>query len=421
MSTKVTNEEILNAVRQEASSDYQSHVPMATAENQVLIGQTLTTNQSLLNEFVRLLNRVGRTIIADYEVKNPLAEFMMELPFGASVAEWQVNLAKAEAYDPYLEGNDLYKLRIPDVAELFHNRRIEEKYPATLFKPEIRKAFLTESGIYDYYSRIAKSLYDGDRFDIYKYMKELVSEVAGKGGFYTITIPDINSKEAAEQAAVELRAISGMMEFVSTKYNSMKRDMATPISEQIIITTPRTQAYMDVNVLANAFQMDKAEVLARTVVIDDFNMPGVLFAVVDRRWFQCYSTYKELAVAENASQAYFNMFWHHHKILSTTAFRNAVLFVSGQQTIDTYALTPATATVEKGGYLQVYPIATGENYPSARSTYAITGQASKNTVMMENGLLIVGKDETAKTITITGTSEVDTSKTATCVVTIAGN
>ena len=180
---KVTNEEILNAVRQEASSDYQSHVPMATAENQVLIGQTLTTNQSLLNEFVRLLNRVGRTIIADYEVKNPLAEFMMELPFGASVAEWQVNLAKAEAYDPYLEGNDLYKLRIPDVAELFHNRRIEEKYPATLFKPEIRKAFLTESGIYDYYSRIAKSLYDGDRFDIYKYMKELVSEVAGKGGF----------------------------------------------------------------------------------------------------------------------------------------------------------------------------------------------------------------------------------------------
>ena len=167
--------------------------------------------------------------------------------------------------------------------------------------------------------------------------------------------------------------------------------------------------------------MDKAEVLARTVVIDDFNMPGVLFAVVDRRWFQCYSTYKELAVAENASQAYFNMFWHHHKILSTSAFRNAVLFVSGTQTIDTYALTPATATVEKGGYLQVYPIATGENYPSARSTYAIEGQVSKNTVMMENGLLIVGKDETAKTITITGTSEVDTSKTATCVVTIAGN
>ena len=84
-------------------------------------------------------------------------------------------------------------------------------------------------------------------------------------------------------------------------------------------------------------------------------------------------------------------------------------------------MTPEKATIEKGGYLQVYPIASGENYPSARSTFAITGQTSANTVMHDNGLLIVGKDETASTITITGTSQVDPTKTATCVVTIAGN
>ena len=418
---QITNQEMLNAVRENASPEFQRAVPEATAENILQIGQTITSNQPLLNEFVRLLNRVGLEIIADYEVKNPLAEFVEDLPFGASVAEWQINVAKAEVYDPYLQGNDLYKLRIPDVAEIFHNRRIEEKFPATLFKVEIRKAFLTEGGVYDYYSRVMKSLYDGDRFKLFKEMKSLIKEVASQGGLYTVVIPEINSKETAENAAIQLRAISGQMEFLSTEYNWMKRDMATPIRNQVIITTPKTQAYMDVNVLANAFQMDKADVLARVVVIDDFDMANVAFMVCDREWFKAYSTYKELAIAEEASNAYFNAFWHHNKILSVSGFRNAVLYVTATPVITAYSLTPEKATIEKGGYLQVYPIASGENYPSARSTFAITGQTSANTVMHDNGLLIVGKDETASTITITGTSQVDPTKTATCVVTIAGN
>jgi hypothetical protein len=103
-------------------------------------------------------------------------------------------------------------------------------------------------------------------------------------------------------------------------------------------------------------------------------------------------------------------------------FANAILFVTVAPEITAITLSPATATVAKGGTLQLNVEATGTGNPSSKCTYAITDNSSDKTFITSTGFLVIGKDETGKavekTITITATSVLNEAITDTAVITI---
>ena len=80
-----------------------------------------------------------------------------------------------------------------------------------------------------------------------------------------------------------------MKNFYNTKYNNA--GMQVTSDDLVLAGTPRFFANFDVSVLAAAFNMDKANFLAdRTVVIDDFNIPGTDVALMDRDFYVCTDT-----------------------------------------------------------------------------------------------------------------------------------
>ena len=60
----------------------------------------------------------------------------------------------------------------------------------------------------------------------------------------------------------------------------------------------------------------------------------------------------------------------------------------------------------------------GSNHPSQEVLWNVTGHQSENTLINEEGMLTVGKDEKSETVTVTATSKQDVSKTAEAIVTV---
>jgi len=86
-------------------------------------------------------------------------------------------------------------------------------------------------------------------------------------------------------------------------------------------------------------------------------------------------------------------------------------------TVDLVTVNPATATAAKGNTQSFSAAVTGSNGPSQTVTWNVSGNASAGTAIGSNGLLTVGADETATTLTVRATSA-DNTKSGTATVTV---
>ena len=87
----------------------------------------------------------------------------------------------------------------------------------------------------------------------------------------------------------------------------------------------------------------------------------------------------------------------------------------------TFAVTPSTKTVILGGTAQFETTLGGSAYKGAvsKATWSVANATSSSTKINENGLLTVGADETATSLTIKAVSKVDNTKSAIAAVTVS--
>ena len=147
---------ILNAIRNNASLDYQNRVPVATRDNLTDIGNKVVNYTATMNEFINaLVNRIARVIITSKMYKNPLREFKKGLlEYGETVEEVFVNIAKAHEFDPETAESEVFKREMPDVLAAFHKLNYQNFYKVTISVEQLRQAFLSYQGISDLISRI---------------------------------------------------------------------------------------------------------------------------------------------------------------------------------------------------------------------------------------------------------------------------
>ena len=68
--------DIVNAIRNSASSQFQDYVPLANAENIAEVGQGILINQTIQNEFITaLVDRIGLVVVRSISLNNPLKKF----------------------------------------------------------------------------------------------------------------------------------------------------------------------------------------------------------------------------------------------------------------------------------------------------------------------------------------------------------
>ncbi len=439
--------EILNSIRNSATPYYKQMIPVAEANTSSVrqIGNVMMEYEPLQNEFLSALyNRISRVIITSKMYYNPWAPFkkgLMEL--GETVEEVFVNIAKAHTFNPEKAETEFMKREIPDVRAAFHTMNYQKFYKATISNDQLRQAFLSWQGITDLIAKIVDAMYTAHNYDEFQVTKYMLARNILNGYLHPVTVPSI-SKENAEGIVTEVKAASNNLVYMSRAYNLAGVDSFTEKKDQFIITTARFDAIMDVNVLAAAFNMDKAEFMGNRVQIDGFDKIDdtrmtQLFAddpnagyipltsqekaalaqipaiIVDRDYFMIFDNLYKFTEDYNGEGLYWQYWYHAWKTFSTSPFANAVIFVPGTPSITKVTVSPATATVNKGNMLQLNAVVGAESFAPKSVVWSVNSELS---TISQDGLLTVGAKETASSLTVTATSTYDNNKSGTATITV---
>lgn len=437
--------DILNVIRENASQNYRDYVPKATADADAIrqIGAVIMDYPNLQNEFLSaLVNRIGRVLITSKMYSNPWAMFKKGLlEFGETIEEIFVNIAKPFQFDQAVAESEVFKREIPDVRAAFHIMNYQKFYKATISNDQLRQAFLSWEGITDLIAKIVDAMYTGANYDEFLTMKYLLARHILDGHMYPIQIPTV-STENMKTIVSDIKGISNAMEFLSTEYNLTGVATHTPKADQYMLINSKFDAVMDVEVLASAFNMEKAEFLGKRVLVDSFGKLdiarlAVLFkddptyieptsdeltaldkipaVIVDKDWFMIFDNYQNFTEQYNGQGLYWNYWYHVWKTFSVSPFANNALFIPGTPSVTSVAVTPATATVTKGQSIQLNAKVETENFAPQSVTWS---SDSDNATVDASGKVTLTSAATG-TINITAKSTYDPSKTGACVITVA--
>lgn len=420
---------VLNVIRQNATAVYQDRIPEATAENLHEVGDAILTYEAQANEFVNaLVNRIGLVILNNRMATNPLAALKKgRLAVGETIEEIYIDVIKAQTYDPRAAQDTLFKRHLPNVSSVFHSVDSQLNYPLTISNEQLRKAFMSYDSLDRFIAGLVDSMYKSATLDEFIQMKQLISEWNNNGRFIIEPITAVTDAASAREAMIKIKAVSDGMTIFNNQMNYAGVWTSTPKDEQYLITTPDFNARMDVDVLAAAFHMDKAEFAGHVIVVDNIGNlgdSGIEAILVDKNWYQVYDYLRTFKTAYNGEGLYWNYFYHVWMVYSLSPFANAVAFGTATPTVTAVTVTPTAATVKAGGTVQITTSVTGTGDPTSKCTFALAGNTDPETAVNTMGKVILGSKETGSLgtsknqITVTATSVQDTSKTATCTITV---
>ena len=355
-----TTVDIINTIRQNASYEYQSLVPTIETEHDIpKVGEILYGYPALANQFINaLINRIALVRVKSATFNNAYANLKKGyLEFGETVEEVFVNIAKAREFSAEKAEDRELKRSLPDVRSAFHAMNWRVQYPVTIQDEDLRMAFQSASGVQDLIAKIVDSVYTAAEYDEFLLFKYLLIKGITHGAMYPVSI---GSGSDLKDAAVKFRGMSNALTFISTKYNASGVHTNTDKASQIIFMDSDFNAKYDVNVLASAFNMDKADFMGRLHLIDDWTsfdndrfsiitansdmlesvtsdelaiMANVKAVLVDEEWFQVYDNQNKFTEKYVASGEYWNYFYNVWKTISSSPFSNAVVFVTSSATI----------------------------------------------------------------------------------------
>lgn len=360
--------DILNVIRQNASYDYQQNVPEVTTVNDIpKVGEIIYGTPAFANQFINaLVNRIAIVRVQSATFNNPYSILKKGyIEYGETVEDIFVSIAKAVDFNVEKATKREFQRTIPDVRSAFHVMNWRVMYPVTIQDEDLRQAFLSIEGVQNLIAKIVDSVYTAAEYDEFLLFKYLLIKAISHGKMYPTSIgADANLSEAA----VQFRGTSNLLPFMSSEYNEAGVKTNTPKARQVIFMDAMFNAQFDVNVLASAFNMDKADFMGRLFLIDnwtDFDnerfdiiransdgieevtadelalLANVKAVILDDNWFQVYDNNNKFTEKYVASGLYWNYFYHTWKTVSNSPFANAVVFATSA----TDVALPATVTV----------------------------------------------------------------------------
>ena len=247
-----------------------------------------------------------------------------------------VNIAKPYQFDPTVAESNLFKREIPDVRSAFHIMNYQKYYKTTIQNDQLRQAFLSWQGITDLIAKIVDAMYTAANYDEFQTMKYMLAKHVLDGRMYPVTIPTV-SEENMKSIVSTIKGVSNNYEFMSSKYNLAGVQNFSRKADQYLLINSKFDATMDVEVLASAFNMDKAEFAGKRVLVDSFGSLdiarlNVLFAddptyteigeadlkaldaipciLVDKDWFMIFDNFYNFTEQYNGEGLYWN-YWYH--------------------------------------------------------------------------------------------------------------
>lgn len=382
----------------------------------------LFDNDNLMNDFLKVLvKRIIYTQLVNYKLfNNPLKILEGEqMPLGSIGQEIFINPAKGRKFDVNDFAGLLAKYE-SDVKVQYMHLNSDVQYPATYTRAKLKDAFTSWSNLETFINGITQSLYNGCYIDRYNFTKGLMASAYRDNTVQMQVVEKPTSKELAEAFVIKARELFLNFKEPSSDYNAWAkvggygRAVMTWTDPEDIVFILRNDiaSYVDVTVLAQAFNIDKAKLLGNIITIKDFTERDALGNVVvdgsniyammcDMRWFRIKNQETTMDEFYNANNRCWNIYLNDVNMYQYSLFCNAVMFVTAepQVTITGLEFVNSNVSVEKGKSVtvNVSTVPAQANTPEITATSNATGTA---TVTIEG-----------KTITVTGVAEGSTTIT----------
>lgn len=346
--------DIINVIRENASLSYQDLVPEITDVKDIpKVGECIFGAPANMNQFVSaLINRIAKVQMYNASFNNRYKELKKGmLEWGETVEEIFTDIIAVQEFSVEKAPQREFKRYLPDVKSAFHIMNWRVQYPLTVQRNDLQMAFLSAEKFEDFVMNLIDRMYTAQEYDeflLFKYM--LIKGISGG----LMHVEQIGSGDL-KNAAVKFRSISNMMLFMKNNMNNYGVLTTTPKDRQVIFMDTSFNSAYDVNVLASAFNMDKADYQGKLMLIDDFTTfdnerwkvirensdmieevteeelalcANVKAVLLDKNWFQFYDNLFEMDETKVSSGMYWNYFLNVWKTISWSPFANAVAFVA---------------------------------------------------------------------------------------------
>jgi len=430
----------LNEIRELASPIYQKYVPVITDDTDISrLAEPILNDPEIYNEFQKaLINRIVFTQFNTKIFNNPFKVLEGEsIPLGYAGQDVYVNPAQGRQYNV----NDFVGLLAKyesDVKVQYLTVNFDVQYPVTVSRQSLKKAFTSWGDLERYITDITTSLYNAAYIDEYNAVKQLVAG-SYKGNISMIETIDAPTTEAKAKAFItKARELFLNFQTPSSKYNAWAKigGYGRPIvtwsnaDDIVIILRNDIRAYMDVNVLAEAFNMDKATLLGNILPVDNFNVyntdgtlnfdgSNILGIIADKSWFKIKSQDMFMEDFYNPNNRTMQYFLNNIKMFNMSYFANGLILATEEPEVTIVEITSETKNVTlKVGEVKELVIGTnpiGGNSPQITYTSSDTDVFTATALQdNEKHVLLEGVDAGSGTLTIaSGNVELEISVTVT--------
>lgn len=438
--------DVINAIVNSALINYDKTIPIATPDADSIrsIGNIILNNPQLSNEFVNTLaNRIAYTRLVMRTYQNPLAVFKQGvLDLGDVYENIFVEIAKPRTFNPEESENLLFKREIPDVKTEFFVRNYAKMYPVTVSREQLSTAFLSWDNMDTFISGIIDSLYNAMYYDEFLVIKYMVAKRIMDGLMYPVICDSPDTESGARDLAVKIKTISNEFTNMSADYNPAGVHTFTPKENQYLLLNSLSDAQLDVNVLAMAFNMDKAKFTGHKIVTNDFSkldlerlailfeddptyiepsaeelealsmIPAIL---VDEKFFIIVDNLLTMEDVKNGRGLYWNYFLHAWKTFGTSIFCDSAVFIPDTPEVTTVTINPSAIELTVGSKTQLNANVETANF----APKSVNWSSDSDLVTVDAYGRVNVLDGASGEVTITATSTYDTEKKGTCTITIS--
>lgn len=347
----------LNALREmsvSGSSIYHQYVPIIDEHTSIsTIAEPVLNVPAVANDFMEML--VNRIVFTQFETKlfnNPLKVLEGDrIPLGYAGQHVYTNPAKGRKYNVNDFAGILQKYEADTKVE-YLTVNSDLQYPVTVSRHALKKAFTSWESLDGFIDQLSNSLYNGAYIDEYKQIKNLVSSAYAYGGVKVQTVSAVSSADTAKAFVKVLRNAFLGFQVPSTSYNAWSQagGNGDPITtwtdpeDIVILLRNDIRTEIDVDVLAQSFNMQKTDLIGRILTVDNFDVyddegikrfdgSNILALIADKSFFKIKEQDMYLDQWYNPNNRTWQYYLNITKMYQYSLFANALCIATANPSI----------------------------------------------------------------------------------------
>lgn len=357
----------LNALREISSEIYHQYLPEIDEDTDISrYAEPIFSVPEVYNEFCQaLVNRIVYTQFENKSFRNPFVVLDGDrIPLGYAGQEIYVNPAKGRQFNVEDFAGLLIKYEA-DVKVQYQTINSDIQYPVTFTRQQLKKAFVSWGDLESFIDQLSNSLYNGAYIDEYNKVKELVAGAYSRNIAQVTTVSAISSEATAKAFVTRARELFLNFQVPSSSYNSWAKNggAGRPITtwtnpeDIVFIVRNDIRAYLDVNVLADSFNIDRATLLGNILTVDNFDVYNedgtlhydgskILGIIADKAFFRFRRQDMFMDSFYNPNNRTVQYYLNYIKMYGISQFANHMIFATEDPTVAPTEIDTDVTSVE---------------------------------------------------------------------------